>query len=71
MGNNDSRYRMSSYSATLTLNFTKQEFHEHCTEHDVEPDMDQLRSWLMEKAVTCDPAESLRIARGVSEKACC
>ena len=62
---------MSSYSATLTLNFTEQEFHEHCTEYGVEPDMDQLHSWLMEKAVCCVPKEALRIARSKSKKACC
>ena len=56
---------MPSYNATLTLNFTKQEFHEHCTEHGVEPDMDQLRSWLIEKAVYCVPAETLRITRSI------
>lgn len=58
---------MTNYNATLTLNFTKQEFHEHCDEFGIEPDMDQLRSWLIEKAVCCAPKEALRIARGVSE----
>ena len=63
--------RMDSYHATLTLNFTKQEFHEHCDEYGVEPNMDQLRSWLVEKAISCIPEENLRIGRGISEKACC
>lgn len=62
---------MPSYNATLTLNFTKQEFYEHCAEFGVEPCMDQLRSWLMEKAVCCLPKEALRISRGISENSCC
>ena len=62
MGNNGSRYRMSSYSATLTLNFTKQEFHEHCDEYGVDPCMTQLRSWLMQRAVDGD-LEALKIER--------
>lgn len=62
---------MSSYSASLTLNFTEQEFQEHCEEHGVEPCIDQLRSWLVEKVMSCDPDKTLRIFRGVSENACC
>ena len=62
---------MPDHHATLTLNFSKQEFHEHCAEHGVEPDRDQLCSWLVEKAVCCIPEETLHICRGVSEKACC
>ena len=62
---------MPSYHATLTLNFTKQEFQEHCTEHGVHPDLDQLRSWLIEKAICCDLKESMHLGRGISEKACC
>lgn len=62
---------MSSYSASLTLNFTEQEFHEHCTEYGVEPCMDQLRSWLVERVMSCDPYKTLRISRGVSENSCC
>ena len=62
---------MPSYNATLTLSFTKEEFHEHCTEYGVDPCMTQLRSWLVEKAMNCDPEENLRIDRGISENSCC
>lgn len=53
---------MTNYNATLTLNFTKQEFHEHCDEFGIEPDMTQLRSWLMQRAVDGN-LEALKINR--------
>ena len=62
---------MPSYNATLTINFTEEEFHEYCTEYGVDPCMDQLRSWLVEKAMNCDPEQTLQLGRGISENSCC
>jgi len=63
-------YRMPSYNATLTINFTEEEFHEHCIEYEVEPCITQLRSWLVQKAMDCDPEKALSLARGISENFC-
>lgn len=38
--------------ATLTLVRSYQSFLEHCTEHAVPPDGDQLRSWLVEQLIS-------------------
>jgi len=47
--------------ATLDLKYPKEEFLEHCTEHGVTPDLDLLRSWLIEKCITDDAANSINI----------
>jgi ferritin len=57
---------VSNYNATLTLNFTKEEFYEHCIEYGVEPCMTQLRSWLMQRAVDGD-LNALQISRAATK----
>ena len=49
--------------ATLSLEYPKAEFLEYCTEHRVKPDVDLLRSWLIEKAINDNAADNLDLIR--------
>ena len=53
---------MTLIHATLDLKYPKEEFLEHCTEHGVKPDLDLLRSWLIEKCIQDDAANSIQIS---------
>ena len=52
---------MTFIHASLDLTYPKAEFLEHCTEHGVKPDLDLLRSWLIEKCIADDAANSIQI----------
>lgn len=50
-------------TATLTLKYPKAEFLEYCMEHRVKPDIDLLRSWLIERAINDNAADNLNLIR--------
>ena len=50
-------------TATLTLKYPKAEFIEYCLEHRVKPDIDLLRSWLIERAISDNAADNLDLIR--------
>ena len=49
--------------AVLRLQYPKTEFLEYCTEHRVKPDIDLLRSWLIERAINDSASENLDLIR--------
>lgn len=46
--------------ASLELKYHREEFLEYCTENDVQPDIDMLRSWLIERCIADDAANSIQ-----------
>lgn len=45
--------------AVLRLQYPKEAFLEYCAEHDVRPDIDLLRSWLIERVISDNASENL------------
>lgn len=52
---------MTLIHATLDLKYHREEFDEYCTENGVTPDLDMLRSWLMERAVADEVINSVKL----------
>ena len=52
---------MTLIHASLDLKYHKEEFLNHCTEHGVKPDLDLLRSWLIERCIADDAINSIKL----------
>ena len=54
--------------AVLRVQYPKKEFLEYCSEHRVKPDIDLLRSWLIERAINDNASDNLVLIRSAHDQ---